>query len=88
MLPARSPNPTASSICCTLTATSRKSAAEEPQRQRHVLKHAEVGQHVKGLEHEAQVAAPQARARIVGELREVLPVQRDAAAVGLVETRQ
>ena len=78
MLAPRSPKPTAASIAATRVVAVAARAAEQRERQRDVLRDREVRQHVEGLEHEADVPAPQQRQRVVVERRKVLTRDRDA----------
>jgi len=59
--------------------------AVQRERQRHVLRHGEVRQQVKGLEHEADACAAQERAFRIVERADVAAVEHDAAAVGGIE---
>ena len=59
----------------------------QSKRQRDVLRHAQVGQDVKSLEHEPHVLPSQHRQRIVVERGKIGAVQTDAARVGTIQTR-
>jgi hypothetical protein len=62
--------------------------AQELERQRDVLRHSEIGEHVKGLEHESDAAPTQERAFIVIERREIEAFEPHSPRARLVETRQ
>ena len=59
--------------------------AEQRERQRHVLRDAQVGQHVKRLEHKAHPMPPQQRERVIGERRDVDAVDADRSTVRALE---
>ena len=59
--------------------------ALQPQGQRHVLQHGEVGQHMKGLEHEAQPVAPQPGQAVLVERGVVAAIQQHPPRIGAVQ---
>ena len=63
-------------------------SAQQQQGQAHVLRHVQVRQHVKGLEHKAQVFAAPVRALRVAQTTEVHAVVGDAAFAPVVQRGQ
>ena len=59
---------------------------QQQQRQAHVLRHVQVRQHVKGLEHEAELFAAQQRPRVVVQGGQVNAVHPHAARLPHVES--